>query len=75
MKTTDIVDNQYKREDLPKIGSGDEVKVHVRGGEPLCPIHRLARRAVAIAYRARKRRHHGADRRVVEGMAAKPAFG
>ena len=30
MKTTDIVDNQYKREDLPKIGSGDEVKVHVR---------------------------------------------
>ena len=30
MKTTDIVDNQYKRDDLPKIGSGDEVKVHVR---------------------------------------------
>ena len=30
MKTTDIVDNQYKREDLPKISSGDEVKVHVR---------------------------------------------
>ncbi|KRO42357.1 MAG: 50S ribosomal protein L19 [Actinobacteria bacterium] len=30
MKTTDIVDNQYKREDLPKINSGDEVKVHVR---------------------------------------------
>ena len=30
MKTTDIVDNQYKREDLPKIDSGDEVKVHVR---------------------------------------------
>jgi len=30
MKTTDIVDNQYKREDLPKISPGDEVKVHVR---------------------------------------------
>jgi large subunit ribosomal protein L19 len=30
MKTTDIVDNQYKREDLPKINPGDEVKVHVR---------------------------------------------
>ena len=30
MKSTDIVDNQFKRADLPNIGSGDEVKVHVR---------------------------------------------
>ena len=30
MKTTDLVDNQYKRTDIPKIGPGDEVKVHVR---------------------------------------------
>ena len=30
MKTTDIVDNQYKRTDLPDIRPGDEVKVHVR---------------------------------------------
>jgi large subunit ribosomal protein L19 len=30
MKTTDIVDNQYKREDVPALRPGDEVKVHVR---------------------------------------------
>ena len=30
MKTTDIVDNQNKRTDLPDIRPGDEVKVHVR---------------------------------------------
>lgn len=30
MKTTDIVDNQYKRTDLPDVRPGDEVKVHVR---------------------------------------------
>ena len=30
MKTTDIVDNQFKRTDIPKMGPGDEVKVHVR---------------------------------------------
>ena len=30
MKTTDIVDNQYKRTDLPEVRPGDEVKVHVR---------------------------------------------
>lgn len=30
MKTTDIVDNQYKRDDIPDMRPGDEVKVHVR---------------------------------------------
>jgi len=30
MKTTDLVDNQYLRTDMPKLKSGDEVKVHVR---------------------------------------------
>ena len=30
MKTTDLVDNQYLRTDIPKLKSGDEVKVHVR---------------------------------------------
>jgi large subunit ribosomal protein L19 len=30
MKTTDIVDKQSLRTDIPKIGPGDEVKVHVR---------------------------------------------
>ncbi len=30
MKTTDIVDNQYKRDDIPQFGPGDELKVHVR---------------------------------------------
>lgn len=30
MKTTDIVDNQYKRDDIPDLLPGDEVKVHVR---------------------------------------------
>ena len=30
MKTTDIVDNQNKRSDIPDFGPGDEVKVHVR---------------------------------------------
>ena len=30
MKTTDIVDNQYKRDDVPDLLPGDEVKVHVR---------------------------------------------
>ena len=30
MKTTDIVDNQNKRTDIPDIRPGDEVKVHVR---------------------------------------------
>ncbi|MEK7291953.1 MAG: 50S ribosomal protein L19 [Actinomycetota bacterium] len=30
MKSTDIVDNQYLRTDIPKVGPGDEVKVHVR---------------------------------------------
>ena len=30
MKTTDIVDNQNKRDDIPAFGPGDEVKVHVR---------------------------------------------
>ena len=30
MKTTDIVDNQNKRTDIPAFGPGDEVKVHVR---------------------------------------------
>ena len=30
MKTTDIVDNQNKRSDIPAFGPGDEVKVHVR---------------------------------------------
>ena len=30
MKTTDIVDNQNKRDDVPDMLPGDEVKVHVR---------------------------------------------
>jgi large subunit ribosomal protein L19 len=30
MKTTDIVDNQYLRTDMPEFGPGDEVKVHVK---------------------------------------------
>ncbi len=30
MKTTDIVDNQNKRDDIPALLPGDEVKVHVR---------------------------------------------
>jgi large subunit ribosomal protein L19 len=30
MKSTDLVDNQYLRTDIPKLKSGDEVKVHVR---------------------------------------------
>jgi large subunit ribosomal protein L19 len=30
MKTTDIVDNQNKRDDVPALRAGDEVKVHVR---------------------------------------------
>ncbi len=30
MKSTDLVDNQYLRSDVPDFGPGDEVKVHVR---------------------------------------------
>ena len=30
MKSTDIVDNQYLRSDIPAFGPGDEVKVHVK---------------------------------------------
>jgi large subunit ribosomal protein L19 len=30
MKSTDLVDNQYLRSDIPAFGPGDEVKVHVR---------------------------------------------
>jgi large subunit ribosomal protein L19 len=30
MKTTDLVDNQHLRTDIPDFGPGDEVKVHVR---------------------------------------------
>ncbi|HAP77110.1 MAG TPA: 50S ribosomal protein L19 [Acidimicrobiaceae bacterium] len=30
MKSTDIVDNQYLRTDIPDFGPGDEVKVHVK---------------------------------------------
>jgi large subunit ribosomal protein L19 len=30
MKSTDLVDNQYLRTDLPPFGPGDEVKVHVK---------------------------------------------
>ncbi len=30
MKPTDIVDKQILRTDIPKVGPGDEVKVHVR---------------------------------------------
>ena len=30
MKTTDIVDSQNKRNDLPQVRPGDEVKLHVR---------------------------------------------
>ena len=30
MKSTDVIDNQYIRTDLPEFGPGDEVKVHVK---------------------------------------------
>jgi large subunit ribosomal protein L19 len=30
MKTTDLVDQQYLRSDIPEFGPGDELKVHVR---------------------------------------------
>ena len=30
MKSTDFVDNQYIRTDMPDFASGDEVKVHVK---------------------------------------------
>lgn len=30
MKTTDLVDRQYLRDDIPRFAPGDEVKVHVR---------------------------------------------
>jgi len=30
MKSTDLVDNQYLRSDMPAFGPGDEVKVHVK---------------------------------------------
>ncbi len=30
MKSTDLVDNQYSRTDVPNFASGDEVKVHVK---------------------------------------------
>ena len=30
MKSTDIVDNQHLRTDIPHFGPGDEVKVHVK---------------------------------------------
>ena len=30
MKSTDLIDNQSLRTDLPEFGPGDEVKVHVR---------------------------------------------
>jgi large subunit ribosomal protein L19 len=30
MKSTDVVDNQYIRTDVPEFASGDEVKVHVK---------------------------------------------
>lgn len=30
MKSTDLVDNQYLRTDIPTFGPGDEVKVHVK---------------------------------------------
>ncbi len=30
MKTTDLIDNQSLRDDIPDFGPGDEIKVHVR---------------------------------------------
>ena len=30
MKSTDLVDNQYLRDDIPDFAPGDELKVHVR---------------------------------------------
>jgi large subunit ribosomal protein L19 len=30
MKSTDVVDNQYIRTDVPNFAAGDEVKVHVK---------------------------------------------
>ena len=62
MKTTDLVDNQYKRTDIPKIGPGDEVKVHVRvveGGKERIQIFQdnvvsIAGSGISEAYTVRK---------------------
>ncbi|MCX6513904.1 MAG: 50S ribosomal protein L19 [Actinobacteria bacterium] len=62
MKSTDLVDNQYKRTDIPKIGPGDEVKVHVRvveGGKERIQIFQgnvvsIAGSGISEAYTVRK---------------------
>jgi large subunit ribosomal protein L19 len=62
MKTTDIVDNQYKRTDLPEVRPGDEVKVHVRvveGGKERVQIFQgnvvgIAGSGIAESYTVRK---------------------
>ena len=46
MKTTDLVDNQFKRTDIPKMGPGDEVKVHVRvveGGKERIQVFQIVK--------------------------------
>jgi large subunit ribosomal protein L19 len=62
MKTTDIVDSQYKRSDLPEVRPGDEVKVHVRvveGGKERVQIFQgnvvaIAGSGIAESYTVRK---------------------
>ena len=62
MKTTDLVDNQYLRTDIPELKSGDEVKVHVRvvesGKERIqifqCNIVAIQGSGIAETYTVRK---------------------
>ena len=41
MKSTDFVDSQSLRSDIPHFGPGDEVKVHVKvvEGNKICGLH------------------------------------
>jgi len=62
MKTTDLVDNQHKRSDLPDLRAGDEVKVHVRvveGGKERVQIFQgnvvaIAGSGISESYTVRK---------------------
>jgi len=62
MKTTDLVDNQHKRTDLPEVRAGDEVKVHVRvveGGKERVQIFQgnvvaIAGSGISESYTVRK---------------------
>jgi large subunit ribosomal protein L19 len=62
MKSTDLVDNQYIRSDVPDFASGDEVKVHVKVVEgnkervQVCPGNVIRRQGSGVAetYTVRK---------------------